>query len=35
MQATSLLCIDSQSVQGDVNLDEKGIDGQKKVKGRY
>lgn len=30
----SLLCIDSQSVQGDVNLDEKGIDGHKKVKGR-
>lgn len=30
----SLLCIDSQSVDGDVNLDQKGIDGNKKVKGR-
>ncbi len=30
----SLLCIDSQSVEGDVNLDQKGIDGNKKVKGR-
>ena len=30
----SLLCIDSQSVDGDVNLDQKGTDGNKKVKGR-
>ena len=30
----SLVCIDSQSVKGDVNLEEKGIDGNKKVKGR-
>ena len=30
----SLVCIDSQSVRGDVNLQEKGIDGNKKVKGR-
>jgi len=30
----SLFCIDSQSVHGDVNLDEKGTDGHKKVKGR-
>ena len=30
----SLLCIDSQSVKGDINLAEKGIDGFKKVKGR-
>jgi putative transposase len=30
----SLYCIDSQSVDGDVNLDQKGIDGHKKVKGR-
>ena len=30
----SLMCIDSQSVKGDVNLDEKGIDGNKKVNGR-
>ena len=28
------MCIDSQSVDGDVNLDQKGIDGNKKVKGR-
>lgn len=30
----SLVCIDSQSVRGDINLEEKGIDGNKKVKGR-
>jgi putative transposase len=30
----SLFCIDSQSVHGDVNLDQKGTDGHKKVKGR-
>ena len=30
----SLVCIDSQSVKGDVNLKDKGIDGNKKVKGR-
>ena len=30
----SLLCIDSQSIKGDVNLQEKGIDGNKKVNGR-
>ena len=30
----SLLCIDSQSVKGDVNIDEKGIDGHKMVNGR-
>ena len=30
----SLVCIDSQSVKGDVNLEDKGIDGNKKVKGR-
>lgn len=30
----SLFCIDSQSVDGDVNLDDKGVDGHKKVKGR-
>ena len=30
----SLVCIDSQSVDGDVVLEEKGIDGNKKIKGR-
>ena len=30
----SLVCIDSQSVKGDVNIEDKGIDGNKKVKGR-
>jgi len=30
----SLVCIDSQSVKGDVNLEDKGTDGNKKVKGR-
>lgn len=30
----SLACIDSQSVKGDVNLEQKGIDGNKKVNGR-
>jgi hypothetical protein len=30
----SLVCIDSQSVKEDVNLEDKGIDGNKKVKGR-
>ena len=30
----SLVCIDSQSVKGDINLEAKGIDGNKKVKGR-
>lgn len=30
----SLMCIDSQSVDGDVNIEEKGFDGNKKVKGR-
>ena len=30
----SLICIDSQSVSGDVNIDQKGIDGNKKIKGR-
>ena len=30
----SLVCIDSQSVTGDVNLEDKGIDGNKKVKAR-
>ena len=30
----SLICIDSQSVKGDVNLKEKGLDGNKKVNGR-
>ena len=30
----SLICIDSQSIKGDVNLQESGIDGNKKVKGR-
>ena len=30
----SLFCIDSQSVEGDEGLDQKGTDGNKKVKGR-
>ena len=30
----SLVCIDSKSVKGDINLEAKGIDGNKKVKGR-
>ena len=30
----SLICIDSQSIKGDVNLQESGIDGNKKIKGR-
>lgn len=30
----SLLCIDSQSVKGDVNIEEKGFDGNKQVNGR-
>ena len=30
----SLVCIDYQSVDGDVNLDYKGVDGNKKTKGR-
>ena len=30
----SLVCIDYKSVKGDVNLEAKGIDGNKKVKGR-
>ena len=30
----SLFCIDSQSVEGDINLDQKGVDRNKKVKGR-
>ena len=30
----SLVCIDSQSIKGDTNLESKGIDGNKKVKGR-
>ena len=30
----SLVYIDSQSVKGDVNLEDRGIDGNKKVKGR-
>ena len=30
----SLFCIDSQSIEGDVNLDQKGTDGNKKIKGR-
>ena len=30
----SLVCIDSKSVKGDVNIEAKGIDGNKKVKGR-
>ena len=33
-ETPSLVCIDSQSVKGDVNLREKGIDGNKKVIGR-
>lgn len=32
--APSLVSIDSQSVKGDVNIDEKGIDGHKMVNGR-
>jgi putative transposase len=28
------VCIDSQSVDGDVVLEEKGVDGNKKIKGR-
>ena len=30
----SLFCIDSQSVEGDINLDQKRVDRNKKVKGR-
>ena len=30
----SLVCIDSQSISGDVNLEDKGIDGNKKANGR-
>lgn len=30
----SLICIDSQSVKGDINLNKKGVDGHKKIKGR-
>lgn len=33
-QDPSLVCIDSQSVKAETNLEERGIDGNKKVKGR-
>ena len=33
-ESPSLVSIDSQSVKGDINLNEKGIDGHKKIKGR-
>tara|TARA_B100002003_G_scaffold213370_1_gene211003 strand:- start:160 stop:915 length:756 start_codon:yes stop_codon:yes gene_type:complete len=33
-KSPSLVCIDSQSVKGDINLEDKGTDGNKKVKGR-
>ena len=33
-ESPSLVCIDSQSVKGDVNIEDSGIDGNKKVKGR-
>ena len=33
-ETPSLVCIDSQSIKGDVNLLEKGIDGNKKIIGR-